>query len=259
MKRFLFMVALLSGCAVETVDSTKPNEDSARPPAEKSEPAKEPEKPAEPELPPEDPEIPEEEIVKTLAPIDESLVYIWDDYNKAIYCADDLPQKNSYMEPRQFLYNDGTKADVIAFEFYKPGNAFYIKVKELVEKKTDGITTGWEVVEKTYKQKNGKVTETDDVFPVYTPIPIKEFTFKGIYIGETPDHWTTFFPSDDYGKKMGFCSYPLKYISMVHQSGEVLWFIGERMDVDHPQLFTVEQITCEAKRWMDYAKVVTKG
>lgn len=267
MKRFLFLVVLLASCAIDTVEPDygeavvdTPIETPADLPTEPEAPVV-PEVPAIPETPELEPpeveeipvEIPQEEEVKTLAPIDESAVYIWDGQN--IYNAADLPKKPGAIAPINFLYSDGTKANVIAFEFYQPGKAFYIKCKELVEKKEDGITTGWEEVETTYRQKGGKVTKSTDVFPVYEPVPVKEFTFKNLYIGPAGEFWT-FFPSDEYGVRMGFCSCPFKYISHVQQSGETLWFIGERADVDHPQLFTIEQVTCEAKRWMDYAKVI---
>lgn len=210
--------------------------------------------------PQESPENPEEEIIvkKMLAPIDETKIYIWDDFNKCMYLADDLPSGKEPLNPTPFLYTDGTVADVVAFEFYKPDRHFYLKVRDMEEVKTDGITTGWNEIYRTFRQINGKMTETDNpVFPAYAHETVTEYEYPGFRLGPTPDHWWVFFPTDEWGIRMGYCSYPMKYFSKIIKKGDNVWVIAEKRDVDHPQLFLMGE-ACDSTRWMDYAKAVYK-
>lgn len=209
---------------------------------------------------PESKDVPKEEIVvKQLAPIDDTLVYIWDEINKCMYLADDLPDGEGDMAPKPFYYTDGTVADVVAFEFYKPDRHFYFKVHDIKEIKEDGITVRWEDVYRIFRQINGKMSETDNpVFPAYGHNSIKECTFKNAELRPSPDvGMMAFFPTDEWGVKMGFCSWPMKYFSMFHVSGDTLWCIAERMDVDHPQLFMLEE-NAQLVRWTDHTKAVYK-
>lgn len=215
----------------------------------------------EPVVEPDTGDTEEENVVteKILAPIDESLVYIWDDFNKRIYKADDLPDGNGEINPVMLLFTDGTQADILAFEYYKPDRHFYFKVAALEEVLSDGVIVDYQPVTKIFRQQNGVVEQCADntVFPAHTPPKITQYNFKGDYIGETPDHWWVFFPSDEYGIRTGYCSYPMKYFSMIHISGDTLWCIAEKRDVDHPQLFALGE-ACQLTRWMDYARPVYK-
>ena len=204
-------------------------------------------------------EKPEKAEPKMLAEIDEDIVYIWADDTKRVYFGNELPEEGGHPTPRQFFYTDGTVADVVAFEFYRPERHFYFKVREFEEVKENGITVDWKEVYRIFRQKKNKMEEApkDTVFPAYDPIKITEYKFGTDYVGETPDHWWVFFPSDEWGIRTGYCSWPMKYFSAFIVRGDTLWVVAESRDYDHPQIFTLGE-ACQLRRWMDYAKAVYK-
>lgn len=205
-------------------------------------------------------DTPKEKIVaKTLAPIDESIMYIWADDTKRCYYGNELPDGDGDIVPHPFLYTDGTIAEVVAFEYYRPDRHFYLKAHEIQPVETDGIVTSWKEVYRIFRQKDNVMDEapSDTVFPAYDPIKLTEYKFGTDYVGETPDHWWVFFPSDEWGVRTGYCSWPMKYFSAFIPRGDTLWVVGESRDYDHPQIFTLGE-ACQLRRWMDYAKAVYK-
>jgi hypothetical protein len=203
-------------------------------------------------------EVPE--VEKMLEPIDEDIVYIWDFENNRAYFADDLPDGEGDMAPHPFLFTDGTVADVVGFEYYRPDRHFYLKVRCFEEVKTDGITTGWNEVYRIFRQKKYKMEEApkDTVFPAYEPVNIEDYKFAYGYVGKNRPGYPTLFPSDPHGIKYGFCSPEFKNFTMFHTSGDTEWMIGEKLDIDHPQLFTIDHINVTPRCWIWYAKAVFK-
>ena len=205
-------------------------------------------------------EKPDKVEPKMLAEIDEDIVYIWADDTKRVYFGNELPEGGGHPTPHQFFYTDGTVADVVAFEYYRPDRHFYFKVHEYEEVKENGITVGWNDVYRIFRQKKHKMEEAprDTVFPAYEPVDITDYTWDWGYVGKNNLGEATLFPADPQGIKNGSCSYEFVYFSCFVQNGDTLWVTGEKKGVDHSQLFMVEPIVMGPTRWLDYAKAVFK-
>ena len=197
---------------------------------------------------------------KMLAEIDEDIVYIWADDTKRVYFGNELPEEGGHPTPRQFLYTDGTVADVVAFEFYRPERNFYFKVREVEEVKENGITVNWREVYRIFRQKKNKMEEApkDTVFPAYEPVDITDYKWGWGYVGKNGLGEDTLFPTDPQGVKYGACSYEFNYFSSFIRVGNSVWCTGEKKGVDHSQLFFVEPIRMGPTRWLDYGKAVFK-
>lgn len=197
---------------------------------------------------------------KMLAEIDEDIVYIWADDTKRVYFGNELPEGGGHPTPRQFLYTDGTVADVVEFEFYRPDRHFYFKVREYEEVKENDITVGWKEVYRIFRQKKNKMEEApkDMVFPAYEPVDITEYKWDWGYVGKNGLGEDTLFPTDPKGMKDGACSVEFNYFSSFIRVGASVWCTGEKKDVGHSQLFFVEPIRMGPTRWLDYGKSVFK-
>lgn len=197
---------------------------------------------------------------KMLAEIDEDIVYIWADDTKRCYYAHEFPDGDGDIVPRPFLYTDGTVADVVDFEYYRPERRFYLKVRAYEEIKENGITVGWNEVYRIFRQKKYKMEEApkDTIFPAYEPVNIEHFEWGGLHVGKNLFGWPTIYPIDTKGGKNSSCTPEFKYFTALFANGDTLWVVGELVGVDHPQIFTVTQTYCITTRWMDYAKAVFK-
>ena len=205
-------------------------------------------------------EKPETVEPKMLAEIDEDIVYIWADDTKRVYFGNELPEGGGHPTPHQFFYTDGTVADVVAFEYYRPDRHFYFKVHEYEEVKENGITVGWNDVYRIFRQKKNKMEEAprDTVFPAYDPINITAYTWGWGYVGKNNLGEATLFPADPQGIKNGSCSAEFIYFSCFIRGGDTLWVAGQKKGVDHSQLFVVKPIVMGPTRWLDYGKAVFK-
>lgn len=205
----------------------------------------------------------ETKTVKMLTPIDESKEYIFDQPNRRIYLADDLPDGTGQMAPTPFTYDNGTYADVIDFIYDVPTREWYIKVADMIEVKTDGLTTGWEPKERIFKQKDGKVVESElTMFPGYNPEGLKpletgadidlvyEILSDGAHIFFRPHN-------QDQTKCSNFAG-DWKIVTWYRVVGDTLWVIGSLKDVGKPQIFTIDEGGIMATRRMDDAKAVFK-
>ena len=205
-------------------------------------------------------EKPETVEPKMLAEIDEDIVYIWADDTKRVYFGNELPEGGGHPTPHQFFYTDGTVADVVAFEYYRPDRHFYFKVHDYEEVKENGITVGFNDVYRIFRQKKYKMEDApkNTVFPSYEPVNVDHFEWGGLHVGKNLPGWPTIYPIDTKGGKNASCSPEFKYFTALFANGETLWVVGELVGVDHPQIFTVMQTYCTTTRWMDYAKAVFK-
>jgi len=226
-KKFLIFISalLFYGCAVPYEVTTAYKAETA--PVEK---------------PTETPKEPES--MKTLAPIDESKDYIFDYENNRVYLADDLPDGIGHMDPLPILYSDGSFADVRDITYDIPTRHWYIKVMDMKEIITDGVTIGWEPAERIFKQKDGKVTETTDgVFPGYNPAcvpPVKLAQADLSYIKLSDGEHLVWYPHNQDWEKESWIAGDFTNVSWYRVVGNTLWTVSVRKGFEKPQLFTIE-------------------
>ena len=199
-------------------------------------------------------------VPQNLAPIDESIVYLWDDINKVVYYASELPDGEGDFVPHPFLYEDGTIARVVAFEYYRPDRHFYLKLREYQPVEEEGLVVGYNEVYRIFRQKNGVMKEApaNTVFPAFTPVHIETYEWEYGRAGRNGHNYPTLFPTDEYGSRMAFCSREFKYFQYFHKSGETEWVIGEMEHDDRPRAYTISKINMMTDGWTEYSKAVFK-
>lgn len=193
-----------------------------------------------------------------LLPIDENIKYLWDDDKKVAYDSASLSNDGkAVLVP--FLLEDGKEAPVTAFEYYRPERSWYFKVnlfKEIIE---DGITTGWDMTPRLFRQKNGTVEELapDAVFPKPDPSKVDSFSSKSLELKKTADGFLSLFPTDAHGIKTGYCSHPMQSVTFASGMGDWVFLVGVKRDETASCLLLVSPF-CETIKLLDNVRLVAK-